>query len=368
MQMLSQAQPKIPVVFLAANDHAPHQDMALRWLERSDAFDITVIGPTKGGLKARLAHVVRVRRALAGRRDNPIVYVSSHSNMLTAMLALAGGRRRPVVYHTQDFYSPRRYRGRAALEGRLLRRGDLIVVNEAARGAYLWERWGLARQPMTIPTYLPSWWPMPERSAEARARLLGLFPDAKPNDAIVFAGGPFTAMRQSANLIKCMALIPTHLRVVFSNSPPGHPTRVALDAAAAQAGVGDRVGVLPDLPHGELTALIGGADLGVLVYQPTDLGNVFQQPGRLTEFLRMGIPCIASPFSDARWLAARTPYVRLADGEDPADLALGLEQLARDLAANPQMPAEIVEFTCRELIYDPGGERLAAALKILHRR
>lgn len=125
-----------------------------------------------------------------------------------------------------------------------------------------------------------------------------------------------------------------HLTIEALRDLPGHtlliagdgPERPVLGALAARLGVADRVRLLGALPHADLPALYGAADVMVLASSREGWANV------LLESMACGTPVVASPAWGSRE-AVRAPAAGLVlDAATPATIADGVRRL---LAAAP---------------------------------
>ena len=115
-----------------------------------------------------------------------------------------------------------------------------------------------------------------------------------------------------------------------------------LDPILAESPSG-RFHVLPAVDPDQVVPWVAGADVDVMVFQPTELNNVVSTPNKLFESLAAGVPVVSSDFPSRRRIVIDDPDGPLGavcDPTDPDAIAdaiegiLGLEPVARaDLRA-----------------------------------
>ncbi len=148
------------------------------------------------------------------------------------------------------------------------------------------------------------------------------------DDVLVMLHGGWSRLRATAELLEAMALLPPRFRLVMTTdlSP-------LLAATFARLGIERRVVCIGHQDYEQLFQYTCSSDIGVLLYKNNDLGNFFQAPGRLTEYLACGLPVLASHFTGLQLLSLKHGVGLCADPDSSEDIAarlLDLEAGRRD--------------------------------------
>lgn len=294
--------------------------------------------------------------AVAGAAD---VYHAHDLNALRPALALRkryGGR---VVLDAHEFYSERNfYYQPPALERRLIRweegRGcraadTVITVSESIANA-LWRRYGLPARP-TVVMNCPVATGVPE-GRERLAAKLGV------RGKVVLYLGAVTYNRGIEQTIEAIArLTDVHLALL---GPVQRGYRPAVEAAAASAGVADRLHVLAPVAPDQVIAAAAGADAAVALIQNACLSYYYCSPNKVFEALAAGLPVVASDFPDLRRVLAGSEAAALCAPSEPDAIAAALtEVLAR--------PREVTRAAALRLAALYTWEREGAKLTALYR-
>jgi glycosyltransferase involved in cell wall biosynthesis len=335
------------LIFLSLHDLGlnPFGELALPALARSGwAIDVVGVHATDSMLgrvlpfpcrrhdlppldSRRLGLEWRVLGWLQRARTGPFDAIYIHSNLLAprAALGLAGplfGKR--LVYHAHDYFDPIDHPVHAWLEGRLTRKARYYLNGEFHRAYIDQTRYGFRAPVLIVPPHLPSAWPIPEPSPEIRRKL-----GAKScQDVIVMHHGGWSPLRATSQLFEALATLPSRFRLVMTTnlSPP-------LLAEMARLGIEQRVACIGRQRYEDLFQYTSSSDIGVLLYANNDLGNFFQAPGRLTEYLASGIPVLTTHFTGLQLLTLKHGIGLSADPGSPRDIAdrlLELEAGRRD--------------------------------------
>ncbi len=116
------------------------------------------------------------------------------------------------------------------------------------------------------------------------------------------------------------------------------PAREELAARIVALGLEHRIRLLGPLPHGDLPALLGAADLFVLPSASEGLANVW------VEALACGTPVITADVGGAREVIA-TPAAGRLVARNPAAIAAAANELLRHPAATADVLAAVAGFT-----------------------
>ena len=270
-----------------------------------------------------------------------------------------------ILYHTQDF-KPLITPLYSRAERMLARRSTQVICNEINRAKVMELGHGLRVTPAVIRTALPSAWPVPDRDPAQREEILAQLPAELRTDAILLvAGGPYMARRRSKQLVQALAHLDRRYCLVFTGMELDTPRHAACLAAANAESVRDRIVLLPRIGYYELLALYAACEIGVLLYCDTDLANFYQGPGRITEYLRAGLPFVTSDYPGLELLALKYGVGVAARSTDPADIARAIRTLAPRDDADRQARAERLRLLARTtLAYEHDaqvvfGERFA---------
>jgi glycosyltransferase involved in cell wall biosynthesis len=259
----------------------------------------------------------------------PVVCLHSQALGYQAALLFKGPRgRKRLVYQNPDYYCPITYPWRSRLEGIMARSCDLHINGEYHRG-YIFRAQHGVRAPILIsPPNLSIGFPVARPDAEIRKQLAG---GAQGDEFLLRLHGGLHPLRRVSELFEALALLPRRFRLVMTRE--GDPARdQALDGRLAEAGILDRVVRLPRMEYCEVLRYTVSCDAGVLLYANNDLGNFFQSPGRLTEYLACGLPILSSHFTGLEALVRRYDIGECADALNPRDIVraiLRLESRAR---------------------------------------
>lgn len=298
----------------------------------------------RSGRVARLRLMCQVLCDAILRRRDPIYFCSFVSAPFASIAALL--RHPRWIYHSQDWILDRP--GVASRLERIAIRGAPIVIwNEAHRAEEARKRAGRRGDVLVLPTYLPRTYPVPALSAATRAaiaRLAGADPKLM---VVIFAGGSYSYSRLSPQLLDAAKTLDTNTVIVFTG-----PSR--LPAEQARPGLID-MGLLD---YDDMLEVMASSDVGLLLYDHANaFGHRYQQPGRLTEYLRAGLRLVATPFPDAKRLANTTRFCLVAEGYDVDELGETLRETVKRVRGEKGR-GQIRGHAEREMVYDPHAERV----------
>jgi hypothetical protein len=235
-----------------------------------------------------------------------------------------------VVYHTQDYLEPGRHRVWQFFERAFARRAGTVLSNEVNRGRFMASSYGLDAMPVVIPTALPLAWskhgPLPTQRA-SRLKALGI--PADPGLRLVLHQGPYTEPGRCGSVIlDAFALLPRHIHLAFTGNESEHRERLAWAEVERRPGLKGRVHFIKELSYADLLKATHLFDLGLLLYPNDGVGNFYQCPGRLTEYLGGGLPIVTSRFPGLELLVLKLGLGRACDPASAGDIARAVQELA----------------------------------------
>lgn len=308
------------VVFLTLSNKRPP-----KWVNAIGTLLYKTFGGGKKGSSIRLA--IELFRLLS-KRSFDFCYVQGAQNAALTFWVPFVFPNQKLIYHTQDF-KPNITRLYSRAEGIFSRRSGLVICNEINRAKVMELVHGLHATPAVIRTSLPAEWPVPRRDPTLRRKVLAELPAGPlPDDAVLLAaGGPYMDRRRSKQLVRALAHLDQRYCLVFTGLSTDNPKRGTCLAEAEGYGVRDRIVLLPRLAYYDLLALYAACDIGILLYCDTDLANFYQGPGRVTEYLRAGIPFVTSDYPGLELLTLKYGVGAAARSTDPVDIARAIRSL-----------------------------------------
>jgi glycosyltransferase involved in cell wall biosynthesis len=262
-------------------------------------------------------------------KGNVVFYLQRHESTVAAFFGLAFFSGRRVIFHTQDYLEPGRHPVWAFFEKRIARKAAVVISNEPNRARFLASHYRLKKVPVVVRTALPRDWPIPGRDAVLRQQLLrGVGIDDAADRRLIMAGGAYSRVRCTKELIQAVGRLDSRYVLVFTGMKMGAANYQATVEECRQAGIHDRVVILPYLEYGDLLRYMAVCDLGILLYPNDGVGNFYQAPGRLTEYMSCGLPVIASNFPGLELLILKHHLGSVCDPESPVAIAEAIEQVA----------------------------------------
>jgi glycosyltransferase involved in cell wall biosynthesis len=141
---------------------------------------------------------------------------------------------------------------------------------------------------------------------------------------------------------------------------PG-PDAPALARRIERLGLVGRAFCLPPVPLDELPALTASADIGLSVFQNTSLSYYLAAPNKLFEYMRAGLPIVASDFPEVARLWEAGDLGERVDPADPSAVARAVSALYED-ADRRRRIAETAQRLARERFSWEGEARKLIAL------
>lgn len=88
-----------------------------------------------------------------------------------------------------------------------------------------------------------------------------------------------------------------------------------------------RVTLLPPVPMNDLVLSAIGADLGLVLYKPVNLNNLYAAPNKLFEFIMAGVPCVGSDLPYIRQILCDSDLGVVFRPGDSSDMARAIMEL-----------------------------------------
>jgi len=247
--------------------------------------------------------------------------------------------------HAHDIYPPD-----GALEDKLAAATFVRTISEA-NGRYLMELCpASASKLVVIPcgTTLPET-PRPPRTAGGPPRLLAV-------GRLVDKKG-FPVLLEACHLLRQEG-VEVHLTLAGDG-----PRRQALEKQAADLGLAGAVTFLGHVPHAQVPALLGRADLFVLPCRVDATGDRDGLPVALLEALAHGVPVVSTAVSGVPEVVRPGETGWLVPPEDPPALARALREALEDPAEARRRALAGRELVAREFEVRSNYRRLAACFR-----
>lgn len=205
------------------------------------------------------------------------------------------------------------------------RRADAVITVSSYRGQAMVQALGISEPVvvMNTPYYVP-----PER----------LGPPAWLEEfsgrRVVLYQGRYTEGMGLAEAIRAARYLPPDIALVFRGYGPYEET---MRQVIAEEELTEQVTLVPPVPMNDLVYSAVGADLGLVVYNPVNLNNLYAAPNKLFEFIMAGVPCIGSDLPYIREILCGSDLGLVFKPGDPADMA----KVIMDLLSTPHRLAEM---------------------------
>jgi glycosyltransferase involved in cell wall biosynthesis len=232
--------------------------------------------------------------ALSSVKADVIVATRPEAGLLA--LVMAKLRRKRLVYYpfeVQNEQGPKSVSLHHSIidgcEALLMKHADALITQNACRAAIYHEERHCTAKPTIVHNYKPRH-AMTENGALRAA--LGELAQGK---RIVLYEGYLTERRWLEQLACTAALLDDDtLLVMMGDDRMGWALkneeilRPSLDAG--------RLAILPSVPHHALLPYVADADVGVIIYDDRTRNNYFCEPGKLSDYIAVGVPVIAPAF------------------------------------------------------------------------
>jgi glycosyltransferase involved in cell wall biosynthesis len=277
---------------------------------------------------------------------------------LPACYLAASLHHKPLIYdaHELPLVDPSLTRRRLlhAVSVRLVRRmvrrcTAVIVVSEPIAGAF--QRLYGGPEPVVvrnIPVYEP-----PVASDRLR-EALGIGPET----CIALYQGGLNENRSLDLLVRAARFLDPNMLIVLMGDGGMQPE---LERLITAEGVGDRVRIIPSVPHRDLIAWTASADLGLIAYRPGYSLNVrYCLPNKIFEYCMAGVPVLASQLNAVAAVIRRYDVGAVVESEEPEAVGRAILGLLSDVEGRARMRRNGLAAARAELRWEVERERLIA--------
>ena len=241
----------------------------------------------------------------------------------------------------------------AAIERFILRHCvDAVVTQNECRAQVLVEERGSRVAPLIVHNYKPA---QPLRRARGRLRERhGIGPDKK----IVLYEGVIVDGRWLEYVAQSILHLPEDTVLVMMGQEK-LKWRATFAEQVAPALATGRVHIGPPVPHDELLDYVADADVGIIIYDDSVRNNVFCEPGKLTDYISVGVPVVAPNFPTIGPVVREFGIGLCFDGHSPEAIASTIQAV---LAKPRRAWAPSLKRACSELTWETQAPNLLAAV------
>ncbi|MDA9224701.1 glycosyltransferase [Tateyamaria sp.] len=118
----------------------------------------------------------------------------------------------------------------------------------------------------------------------------------KPNEQLVLVLSTVTSALE--NVIEAVAKLGPSMHLVVVGSVLQAEYREKVEYLAETFGISERFKILPQVPYDELTGYANGADVGLIVRDPTIRNHRVSLPNRLFDYMASGLPVVTPYMPD----------------------------------------------------------------------
>lgn len=282
----------------------------------------------------RLSKQVKIIWKLRKKFD--LIYLYSPHNLYAMFFGILFCKK-PFVYHTQDFLDPNQYFLKTKIEKIIMQHSSKNFVNDINRGMFLKTLYKLKKAPTVIPTTLPKNFPFSVFNEDLRSKWLKKSINKVNYSSDLQLGlhiGSFSNIRCSQKLIESLQFLPDNYYLIFTGSPKGSESYENIKECALINKVYERIFIYDFLNDTDLMELTAQADIGFLLYPANNIGNFYQSPGRLSEYIGAGIKVIASKFPSLELTLLKYGFGYVCDPYSAQEIATTFESICINKEVN----------------------------------
>jgi len=264
-------------------------------------------------------------------RRHPLVFAGGIRGLIAAY-AYALLRRCEIVNYQTELYVGDKLDTRArrlfkAIERRAAQRSRITIEHDETRRQLLVADLGVPAERVVIVPNAPCG-PAAQRGSDLLPRRLGLPAGIR----LLLCPGTLSDFFATPVAVQAAQFLPPDWLCVIHSAQPRSPDEPYLERLR-RLDVGGRVRFsLEPLPYGQIDDVMASAGVGLVLYS-LDVGDntaaVGLASGKLTHFLKVGVPVIVSPLPSLAAFVRQHGVGEVLD--DPAALPMLLERIQRDL-------------------------------------
>lgn len=240
------------------------------------------------------------------------------------------------------------------MERFLSRRSDAVITVSAYRGEAMVKALDIPKPVVVMNT---PYYVSPDRLKP------GTWLEKFKGKRVVLYQGRYADGMGLAEAIRSAKFLPSDVALVFRGYGPFEE---AMHQVIAEEKLTEKVTLVPPVPMNDLVFSAVGSDLGLVVYNPVNLNNLYAAPNKLFEFIMAGTPCIGSDLPYIREIVVGNQLglvFKPGDSEDMAKVIMSLLENPDELTT---MKIRCLEFA-KQFCWEVEGAKLLQEYKRLER-
>ena len=191
---------------------------------------------------------------------------------------------------------------------------DAVVTQNDCRAMVLQKERGSRVTPLIVHNYKPI---HAEERPPGRLREKMGVPEGK---RIVLYEGVIVDGRWLEHVAQSVLHLPEDVVLVMMGQEKLKWRQVHAEEIKAALATG-RLLISPPVPHDDLHDYVADADVGIIIYDDTVRNNVFCEPGKLSDYISVGVPVVAPSFPTIGPVVEGYGIGRCFDGHSPEAIA-----------------------------------------------
>ena len=282
----------------------------------ADQLNITTASqqpyPGTGSFLKRASSTFRARQGLKKiiqkNNDFDVVWLGEWDYPDIVKIIRSANATCPIIYQLHE-YNPSRFK--------CCSQADQVVVPEENRGWMTFFNADLPKKPWTLPN-IP--WNHPRKISDELDPTLARL-NAEGKKIILYQGTMDLERRCLLELLQAMALLPDNHVLAILPADLTEQVKARMTSEATRLGISQRLFFLQSRIPPKHLDVIGQATIGIGLYRPLNLNQVYCAPNRLYEFAGFGIPVVLPDFPGTSQIAAEYSGVITCKPESPESIA-----------------------------------------------
>ncbi len=294
--------------------------------------------------------ILSILRLIQARAD---IYHATELTALPACFIVSRLLRKPLIFEIYDLPFPTPYTGVAFwrwmgpyLYALLLPYCAEVIVTSPLHTQEIRKRYHVPT--VTLVRHVPRYQVVKE--GDRLRKHLGLSPDTR----IAIYQGSLCPERGLDILVHAAPFLERNIVIVIKGKGSD---QALLEMLITNAGVADRVKIIPPVPYEEMLDWIGSADIGLIVHPPDfSLNTQTLLPQKLFEYLMAGLPVLSSELDAAVDVIKAYDVGQILHSRAPSDVARAINTMLANQTALARMHQNALHAVQENLCWEKEKE------------